>query len=249
MILASIFIGPPGRGEDIELPPMVAENIDSLKRHHPNLPHKLFSGEDILAFLEAKFPREVLDAYNTLKPFAYKADLARYCILYEMGGVYADLSMYFTRPVPLDDGRPAVFRELVFSAPWDTGNALIASPPRHRAFGQAIDLVLANVRERYYGTTYLCPTGPTLFGKALAMTCRADDLITGHTVVFRRDQMRGMRPGLALPDPVRCLGIIEGKLIAVNRKELKSRGLADLGVRGSDDYAVRWTNRDVYEGG
>src|SRR5688572_8186862 len=137
MILASIFIGPPGRGEDIELPPIVAENIESFKRHHPKLAHKLFSGEDIEAFLEAKFPREVQDAFHALKPYAYKADLARYCILHELGGVYADLSMFFTRRVPLDE-RPVLFRELIFSAPWDTSTSVIGAPPRHLALERAI---------------------------------------------------------------------------------------------------------------
>jgi mannosyltransferase OCH1-like enzyme len=246
-ILASIFIGPPGRGEDIELPPMVAENIASLKQHHPQLPHRLFGGEDIAEFLEAKFPREVVDAYNALKPFAYKADLARYCILYEMGGIYADLAYLFVKPLPFDGARPIVFRDLIWSATWDTSNSVIAAPPRHKAFECAIDLVCANVKRRYYGPTFLCPTGPTLFGKALATRCDAEDLIAGNTVVVERKHVQQLVPELDLPKRVRCL-LLDLKPVALSRKRGEASGIESLGVAGGDDYRTRWEKRAVYEG-
>ena len=37
-----------------------------------------------------KQPREVYDAYQRLRPGAFKADLFRLCLLYEKGGVYVD---------------------------------------------------------------------------------------------------------------------------------------------------------------
>jgi hypothetical protein len=245
VILASIFIGPPGRGENIELPPMVAENIASLKRHHPGLPHRLFSGEDLLAFLEEKFPREVLDAYNALKPYAYKADLARYCILHELGGIYADLAFYFVRPLPFED-RPVVFREHLTASPWDTCTSVIASPPQDKAMACAIDLVCANVKRGYYGPNHLCPTGPTLLGKAFAMTCDAEDLTTGTVAFLKRERLRKALPVDALPGMVRCL-LLGLKVVAVSRKRDNRRGLDSVGIAGSDNYAERWKNRDVYE--
>lgn len=247
MILASIFIGPPGRGEDLELPPMVAENIESFKARHPKLPHYLFSGEDIEAFLEAKFPREVTEAYRSLKPYAYKADLARYCILYELGGAYADLAFHFVRPVPFDGKKPVVFRDLIASAPWDTSTSVFAAPEKHKALARAVDLVCANVRRRYYGPTPQSPTGPAVFGKALAMTCDPDELTLGVSSMLKRDRINAPAE-LALPDPVHSLMLHEGRaIIAMSRKPKPVRGLGGLGVEGSDDYSARWKNRDVYE--
>jgi hypothetical protein len=251
MILTSIFIGPSGSGEDIELPPMVAENIASFKHHHPNLPHKLFSGEDIETFLEAKFPREVQNAYRSLKPFAYKADLARYCILQEMGGVYADLSLFSVRPLPFDGEKPVVFQDLIWSAPWDTSNSLIAAPPRHKALERAIEMVCANVERRYYGPTFLCPTGPALFGQAVAGTCAAEDLVVGMSGVLPRKQLSKEFPDSLLPKAggAHCLVLCGDppKLVAIKRKPWHVVGLAELGIADSDDYAARWKNRDVYE--
>jgi hypothetical protein len=247
MILASIFIGPPGGGGDLVLPPVVEQNIASLKRHHPGLPHRLFSGDDISDFIEDKFPREVLDAYHALRPYAYKADLARYCILHELGGVYADLAFFFTSALPFDGKRPIVFRDLIFAGPWDTSNSVIVAPPRHKALARAIELVCANVKRSYYGSSYLCPTGPALFGKALAETCETEDLVTGAAAVLKQELLRKQLPDVALPAVVKCLFLDNNKrLMAVGRKQRNTRGLGGLGISNSDDYAVRWTNRDVY---
>ena len=42
-------------------------------------------------FISKYFNKDVLEAYDTLLPGAYKADLWRYCILYKMGGIYMDI--------------------------------------------------------------------------------------------------------------------------------------------------------------
>lgn len=249
MILASIFIGPAGRGDDLSLPPIVRENIASLIRHQPSLPHKLFSHDDIVEFLEDKFPPEVLRAFNTLRPYAYKADLARYCILYELGGIYADISHFFVRALPFDGGRPVVFRDLILSAPWDTNNSVFAAPPHNSALALAIEMVCANVKRQHYGPTYLCPTGPALFGKAWAMTSEPEDLITGASSLVKRDWLRKSAPDIDLPaaPQIQCL-LLNGKVATIKRKT-GPPGLADLGIADSDNYVDRWNRREVYEGG
>jgi len=244
----SILIGPPGGKVESSLPPLVAENIESFKGQHPALSHQLFTNDHIPDLLEEKFSREVVDAFNALRPRAYKADLAMYCLLYEFGGIYADLSYYFTQPLPIEDGRPIVFRDLLWSAPWDTSCGLIASPRRHKAFLRAIELVCANVRKTYYGSTPLCPTGPALFGKALAQTCEAEELLTGKAAAMKAELMRKLVPGVELPDAprVHCLTLYN-KVTAIKRKPLFSMGLGALGIAGSDNYAEQWHQRAVYE--
>jgi hypothetical protein len=249
VILASIFIGPPGRGQDLTLPPLIEQNVASLRRHHPALEHKLFSGEDIVRFLGEWYPREVLEAYNALRPYAYKADLARYCILYELGGIYADISHFFAKPLPFDGQNPIVFRDLLHSAPWGTNNSVFAVPPRHKALDQAIKLVCANVARRYYGSTYLCPTGPALFGKAWATTCEAEELVAGDSMVLPRERLQQYLPGLALPQVTGLHALVlAGKIVAIKRKRRGTGGLGDLGIARSDDYVTRWESRGIYEG-
>ncbi|WP_292098072.1 glycosyltransferase, partial [Mesorhizobium sp.] len=72
----------------------------------------------------------MLSAFRTLRPYSYKADLAKYCLLYEQGGLYADLSYFFLRGVPRADGKLSIFRDFLSSTPWDTSIGVVAAPPR-----------------------------------------------------------------------------------------------------------------------
>lgn len=213
MLLASILITSSDSANSA-LPEVVRENIDSFKRHHPGLQHVLYDDNTIRDLLSANFDRGVSAAYERLNPYAYKADLARYCILYHHGGVYSDISYYFVRSWLPRNGKLAIFRDFLSSSPWDTSNGVIAAPPGHKALQKAIDLVCANVRARYYGATSLCPTGPTMFGKALALTCDPEELIAGQAAWVSASLPARLRRGLS--GAVRKLGTRsrdgEGKL-------------------------------------
>jgi hypothetical protein len=245
LLLANILIDDSDPGGAAPLPPLIAENVASFRALHPSLPHRLFRNDDIVALLREKFPAEVLKAYEAMKPYAYKADLAKYCILHEFGGAYADLSYFFANPLPLDEARPIAFREFLRSSPWDVSCGLIFAPPKHKAFECAIELVCANVKRRYYGSTPLCPTGPTLFGKALAVSCEAEELMTGAAVSMPRARLEKPFPDLVLPEyrVTRCL-TLEDRLIAIKRKRFG--GLAALGITTGNNHPDLWRDRDVY---
>ena len=223
-----------------DLPERVSENIRSFKAAHPGEEHVLFEEAALSEFIAAHFDAEVLSAFRALRPYSYKADLAKYCLLYEQGGVYADLSYQFVRGVPRDEGRLSVFRDFLSSTPWDTSLGVVAAPLRHRALAKAIELVCANVKREYYGPTALCPTGPTLFGKAIALTCDPEDLIVGEAVRL------ALPPGdaEAAKKPSHCLQHAR-ELVAVKRK----RGggpLSELGIGGGNRYNRLWRSREVY---
>ena len=246
MQLTHILIRDP-QHEALCLPALVRENTDSFARVHPGLPHRIWGHGEIRQFLRQRFPAEVLRAFDALRPYAYKADLARYCLLYELGGVYADVSYCFLRPLPIQAGKPIVFRDLLWSSPWDSCNAVFFMPPRHPALAFAIEMVCANARRSYYGATSLCPTGPALFGKALATTCEAEDLVVGTAMTVPRNQLRRQCRGLALPasSVVHCLAL-DDQIVAVKRKPFGAAGLEDLGVSGGNSYGELWKRRAVY---
>lgn len=245
MLLSSILIT---SSEDHEpLPPVIEENIASLKSKHPALEHRLFRQADVIQLLEKYFSKEVVDAFHGLRPFAYRADLARYCILHEFGGLYADLSYFFVSSVPMPEDRAVVFRGNLVSSPWDTSNGIIYSPPRHKALERAIEMVCANVKRRYYGLTPLCPTGPVIFGKALATTCEAEELITGNAQLLDRESAAQRIPDFSLPkgERIHCQFLKE-TLVAIKRKPLLSPGLASMGVSTGNVYRELWIGRGVY---
>lgn len=245
MLSAGIFIS---RSGTAPLPAVAVENIASFRAHHPHLQPRMFGRDDILDLIRERFPREVLESFLTLKPYAYQADLARYCILYAFGGAYADLSYFFVDSIPMEDAKTTVFRDLTYSSPWDASNGVIFAPAGHAALERAIEMVCANVAKSYYGPTCLCPTGPALFGKALATTCEAEDLITGTAIRMRRERLQPHLPDLALPEGgnIHCLSF-RRKIIAIKRKPFGTAGLEGLGISDGNNYAELWGKRDVYQ--
>jgi mannosyltransferase OCH1-like enzyme len=247
MLLSNVLITSSDDDARADLPAIIRENVDSLKRNHAGLEHRLFGREATLEVMRTSFSKEVVDAFHSLRPFAYQADLARYCILYEFGGLYADLAYYFVRPLPLPENQPLVFRGNLVSSPWDTSNGLIYAPPKHKALARAIELVCANVKRRYYGLTPLCPTGPALFGKALAQTCEAEELVTGSAQLLQRSRVKQLAPDLPIPaDRIIHCQLMRGTLLAVKRKPMLSPGLSGLGISTGNSYRDLWENGEIY---
>ncbi|MDY0960587.1 glycosyltransferase family 32 protein [Massilia sp. CFBP9026] len=211
---------------DQALPPAIARNLASLREHHPGLPHRLYGQDAIRDFLRAHMEADVAWAYDQLLPYAYRADLARLCLLHEFGGLYADLSVFFHAPLPLESGKLIVFRDRAVVAPWIVSNTILGAPPRAPALAAAIRMIVANCRSRYRGASSLCPTGPVLLGKAIALHCEPDQIHLGEVSNLAQ---RNDTESLAFIDAT------DGRLVGYRTK--RAAGLAELGLeRGVNDY-------------
>ena len=73
------------------LPVGMAQSVLMIKKLNPRFKYFLFDDNDCLEFIKNNYDENVLNAYNSLIPGAYKADLWRYCILYKKGGLYLDI--------------------------------------------------------------------------------------------------------------------------------------------------------------
>lgn len=180
MKLFSILISDHPASDGSALPPAIARNIASFREHHPTLPHVLYDQDAIRTFLRTQMEPDVAWAYEELLPYAYRADLARLCLLHEFGGVYADLSVFFHAGLPVESGKMLVFRDRAVDAPWIVSNTIIGAPPRAPALEAAIRMIVANCRRRYRGVSSLCPTGPVLLGKAIALHCEPEQIHLGE---------------------------------------------------------------------
>ena len=153
-----------------KMPPKMAACVESLKRDNPEFEHHLFSDEDCREFIEENFDDDVLSAYDTLVPGAFKADLWRYCILYEKGGVYLDIKYKCNEGVKLKDLATDNFfvREYngegtgLAEKPIYTG--FMISKPKNPVFMKCIQRICRNVKNKYYGYENTEPTGPVLMG-------------------------------------------------------------------------------------
>ena len=129
-----------------------------------------YSNEDCDRFMKKYFFGEINDAYCALKPGAYKADLWRLCILYKFGGVYADAFM--TPYISIDkmiEGCNADFISVLDCALSGHGihNGFIISVKKHPFLKRCIDMIVRNVRSRYYGSCPLSITGPIVLSAAI----------------------------------------------------------------------------------
>ena len=215
-----------GSSEEIavgELPQLIAENIASMKQLHSGWEHALYQDKQLRNFIVQNFSDAVVTAYDNLIPLAYKADLGRLCLLYEYGGLYSDLSVFFLSGVQNLErsNKLGVFRDVNHFVPWAITNALIFAPPKNQAIEACINAIVENSSNHYYGSTAHCPTGPVLIGKVLSSVCEPMDLIAG------KRQPAGGATG--------DLGSFiqrDGSLLAIRRKKgvgLKSLGLPDSG--------------------
>jgi mannosyltransferase OCH1-like enzyme len=146
------------------LPPIMAKNVEFIKQSNPAFNHMLFDDNDCREFIKNNFNGDVLNAFDTLIPGAYKADLWRYCVLYINGGIYIDIKY-----IPINGFK---FISLTEKEHWildidNNGiyNALIVAKPGNAILLQAINNIVANVKNRYYGNSCLEPTGPLLLAK------------------------------------------------------------------------------------
>ena len=130
----------------------------------------LYDDNDCIKFIKENFNEEILFAYTSLVPAAYKADLWRYCIIYKYGGIYLDIKFkIMTNLEELINKNNTIlvkdsFRE---GSPYDIYQGLIIAEPKLKIFKIIINRIVENVKNNFYGINVLHPTGPTLFGNLI----------------------------------------------------------------------------------
>ena len=169
-----------------DVPQEVNDLIDRVKSENPEFEYYLFDDNDCRDFIEEHFDEYVVDAYDTLIPGAFKADLWRLCVLYIHGGIYMDLKIknvegvklisftdkeYFVRDLETRSGINGVY------------NVFMAAKPRNPKLKKAIELIVENVQNRFYGNSSLDITGPIFLKRVFTeKEVEAFDLYLTNTV-------------------------------------------------------------------
>jgi mannosyltransferase OCH1-like enzyme len=152
------------------LPPGMMEAVRKIKDANPDFRHRLYDDADCRTFIKKNFPIEVLNAFDTLVPGAYKADLWRYCILYLYGGIYLDIKF---QPVngfrfdPKCDEEQFCYDHPNSQPPIGVSvyNAFMITRPGNTVMKQCIIDICKNCTLKLYHLNPLQPTGPWLIGK------------------------------------------------------------------------------------
>jgi glycosyltransferase involved in cell wall biosynthesis len=208
---------------------------NSVKAYFNRHNYTLWNNDSIRELIKNNFESDVLEAYDKLKPYAYKADLARYCIAYVKGGWYIDINIeVVSKPPKVDTVNMLLIRDFnngTRIAPWQIANGLFYTTKKHPVFKNAIDLVVANTKNLFYGKRSLSPTGPELFGKALAM--HGWDSEDSYYLVgdFINDSKTGGK----------CF-VVNGNKFATH----KTMEGGEVGIPGTNNYVKMWHAKDIY---
>lgn len=221
-----------------ELSPFLRHATDSVKNAFSNSNHTIYNKETLKQFIANNYSEDVLWAYESLRPYSYKADLGRFCLLNKLGGWYLDIAVRMVNPVEVGDRiKFLAFRDIQrFSfTSWACATTVLYSKPDNAALQNAIDLIVKNCKEKYYGITPLCPTGPTLLGQALAMNGGQADFVYGDYLELTPTHEQKNR-AFVLPN---------GTIMAWS-KPSGGGDLSGVGATGVNNYNELWAKKEVY---
>ena len=151
-----------------KLPKKMKKCTEILKKNNPEFNYYLYDDNDCHTFIKKNFNKDILDTFDKLIPGAYKAELGRYCILYINGGVYIDIKF---KPINNFKFMNLLDKEYLCKDIKQSGsgiyNAIMICKKNNTLLLNAINIIVDNVKNNYYGNSMLEPTGPLLFKKIL----------------------------------------------------------------------------------
>jgi len=230
--------------ESDPLPVALSSATDTVKQAFSDCKYTLFRNSEMKSIIQNNFDSSVLAAFEGIIPYAYKSDLARYCILYLFGGWYVDIGLKMLSPIRADPQKDLIAfadRGCPSCAPWAISNGLIYSKPQNIAIAKAIEAVCSNYRDRCYGQSPLDPTGPNLFGRVIA--CHSHEMNT----IF--GEFRPLTYGLSLSNLMYITN--SGRLVAQHKSSwlpgLEGGDFSALGAKGTNNYKQLWNTRAIYQ--
>jgi hypothetical protein len=194
--------------------------------------YRLWSLEAANNFLRDFYPTSVVSAFDTLTPYAFKSDLVRYCLVNTFGGTYSDLSICRLKTFSAQGHDMVIFRDGNSNrTSWKVNNSLFYSKPNNPILIDAIEQIVSNVGNRYYGHDPHFNTGPSVFGRATAKFGNDMDLLVGQYLWLKHRKNKFVLPG--------------NNVVARGKRGGAFKGGVS-GVIGGNNYNEIWAKRAVY---
>ena len=205
--------------------------------------HTIWGRQELEDLIRQEYGKEALGAFRKLRPYAYKANLGQYVLLHQFGGWYLDLTVRidpiaakinFNQEVEL-----VGFRDLQRgsgAAHAVSTSVLWASGPGNRVFETAIEYILRNCHEEYYGVCPMSVSGPNVLGEAIALHRCNPRIIWGDFLQ--------LTPTHKIKNPA---FVFRNGMIFAWYKHSERGDLSSLGQTGTNNFQNIWQRRDVYE--
>lgn len=217
-------------------------HIDSFKLQYPKMKHHLFFKDEVREIIKNNFDSDIVVAFDKLRPYAYKSDLARLCLLYKFGGIYSDISHIHLSPIIIeDDTRLVFFRGAggLNNPPFLISNSVVFARPGQKEILDLINIIAKNTKSNYYGMNRLDITGPYTWGRYISSLQRFDGITFGDVV----RTVHGMPKKSTYHTLSKYMP--DGRLICIKNKS-KNSSVEEF-LDGGNSYAKMWKNREVYK--
>jgi hypothetical protein len=156
-------------GIDSKYQTQMHANMNAMFQKNPHYEHVLITKESqIVDFIKKYYDNYVLNCFYKLKTAAAKIDFAKYLILYKVGGVYLDTSIYTTND--LDE---LVKNQAIISIESEKKryiDNILIFPANHTILYLAVSLMLKYIHMNTYPGDYDNTTGCKLFSKAVRIS-------------------------------------------------------------------------------
>jgi hypothetical protein len=149
------------------LSPKMKFTVDALLQLNPEYTYTMFDDTDARNFIKNNYNPYVLQAYDTLIPGPYKADLFRYCYLYKHGGVYIDMKI--VPQVPLYTVIPTLAPMVLIDdlQPENICTTILATPAENPLYKLLIVQCVKQILKQEKGKNCWDVTGPSAFARSL----------------------------------------------------------------------------------
>lgn len=134
----------------------------------------IYDKPKIYEYLYRNYGELFVKLYDKLKPYAFKADFFRYCLLYLEGGVYSDLKQVPLKKINFDNKhfvacyeKHLCWKKIIGINFFPVQNCLIGCIKNHPYIKGAIDMCLQNIFYENYGLFCTDITGPVMFGRVI----------------------------------------------------------------------------------
>lgn len=222
------------------LSPFLQMAVQTVKTLMPHTEHKVYRKEELRQWIEDQYGITMLKTFDKLVPYAFKADLARYLLLYKLGGWYFDISIRIINGLNVNNDIDMItFADLPQNSgvSYACNNAIIYSKACNKILQYAIESIFSNVQNERYGQNLLSPTGPVCFGKSVAMFSENLNILTGT--------FADLTPGYSNRN--RGFILMDGLLLGLHKPGNVGGDINYLGIKGGNNYLHLYQARKIYD--
>jgi len=222
------------------------KNVKQIQLLYPEYEYNFYDNQKIKDILTNNFSDKIVQAYLDLKPYAFKADLARMCLLYLYAGYYFDLGINVVNKIEFDN------HEIVMvlgetdqhhsNLTLIENNFCFVKNKKNKIIKSIIDEIANNVYNLNYGIHPLDVSGPLAIGRIVDTNnknitfCSVKKDFQFLTHEERSQDMTGERK----------IAYYQDKIFYYFKLNSLSSDLTQLGGLGTNNYSSMWYQNQVY---